>query len=125
MLEAAPLPRRRKALGRRGRPGVGRGACGCWVCGCTAPRELRGCRRCSDACVPASLPPVLGSSEGLSERGSLARIGAVVDVIQSSSSEVGLRLAGLKHIVKILEEEPEAEQQVGKAWGGLEARTVG
>ncbi|XP_075269377.1 cullin-9-like isoform X2 [Opisthocomus hoazin] len=68
---------------------------------------------------------VLGSSEGLSERGSLARIGAVVDVIQSSSSEVGLRLAGLKHIVKILEEEPEAEQQVGKAWGGLEARTVG
>ncbi|XP_075269404.1 cullin-9 isoform X4 [Opisthocomus hoazin] len=68
---------------------------------------------------------VLGSSEGLSERGSLARIGAVVDVIQSSSSEVGLRLAGLKHIVKILEEEPEAEHQVGKAWGGLEARTVG
>uniref|UniRef100_A0A672UNN5 Cullin 9 n=1 Tax=Strigops habroptila TaxID=2489341 RepID=A0A672UNN5_STRHB len=49
----------------------------------------------------------LGSSEGLSERGSLAKIAATVDVIQSSSSELGLRLAGLKHILKILEEEPE------------------
>ena len=93
------------------------GAChpgSCWRCYC-----------CPDACVPASLPPVLGSSEGVSERGSLAKIAAVVDVIQSSSSEVGLRLAGLKHIMKILEEEPESKQQVGKAQGGLGTKSVG
>ncbi|KAM6272206.1 cullin-9-like isoform 2-T2 [Spheniscus humboldti] len=68
---------------------------------------------------------VLGSSEGVSERGSLAEIAAMVDVIQSSSSEVGLRLAGLKHIMKILEEEPEPQEQVGKAQGGLGTRSVG
>ncbi|XP_064302621.1 cullin-9-like isoform X2 [Phalacrocorax carbo] len=68
---------------------------------------------------------VLGSSEGLSERDSLAKIAAVVDVIQSSSSEVGLRLAGLKHIMKILEEEPEPEQQVSRALGRLGTRSVG
>ncbi|KAM9273288.1 cullin-9-like [Cariama cristata] len=67
----------------------------------------------------------LGSSEGGSERSSLAKIAAVVDVIQSSSSEVGLRLAGLKRIMKILEEEPEPEQQVGKAQSGLGTRSVG
>ncbi|XP_074434836.1 cullin-9-like isoform X2 [Larus michahellis] len=66
---------------------------------------------------------VLGSSEGTSERGSLAKIAAMVDVIRSSSTEVGLRLAGLKHIMKILEEEP--EQQVGKAQGRLGTRSVG
>ncbi|XP_075003519.1 cullin-9-like [Calonectris borealis] len=68
---------------------------------------------------------VLGSSEGVSERGWLAKVAAMVDVIQSRSSEVGLRLAGLKHIMKILEEEPEPEQQVGKAQGGLGTRSVG
>ncbi|KAM6405736.1 cullin-9-like isoform 2-T2 [Pluvialis apricaria] len=68
---------------------------------------------------------VLGSSEGVSERGSLAKIAAMVDVIRSRSSEAGLRLAGLKHIVKILEEEPELEQQVGKAQVGLRTRSVG
>ncbi|XP_075352814.1 cullin-9 isoform X3 [Mycteria americana] len=68
---------------------------------------------------------VLVSSKGVSERGSLAKVAATVDMIQSSSSEVGLRLAGLQHIVKILEEEPEPEQQVGKAQGGLGTRSVG
>ncbi|KAM7118617.1 cullin-9-like isoform 3-T3 [Ciconia maguari] len=67
----------------------------------------------------------LVSSKGVSERGSPAKVAAMVDMIQSSSSEVGLRLAGLKHIVKILEEEPEPEQQVGKAQGGLGTRSVG
>ncbi|XP_057269580.1 cullin-9-like isoform X2 [Pezoporus wallicus] len=65
----------------------------------------------------------LGSSEGVSERGSLAKIAAAVDVIQSSSSELGLRLMGLKHIVNILEEEP--EQQGSKAQSGLGTRSVG
>ncbi|XP_059688917.1 cullin-9-like [Gavia stellata] len=68
---------------------------------------------------------VLGSSEGMSKRGSLAKIAAMVDVIQSSSSEVGLRLAWLKHILKTLEEEPEPEQRVGKAQGGLGSGSVG
>ncbi|XP_053917686.1 cullin-9 [Cuculus canorus] len=67
----------------------------------------------------------LGISTGLSERGSLAKIAAVVDVIQSSSSELGLRLAGLKHILKVLEEEPESEQQFGKSQGRLGTRSVG
>ncbi|XP_014818000.1 PREDICTED: cullin-9-like [Calidris pugnax] len=67
----------------------------------------------------------LGSCEGVSEGGSLAKIAAVVDVIRSGSSELGLRLAGLKHIVRILEEEPESEHLVGKAQGRLGSRSVG
>ncbi|XP_074754770.1 cullin-9-like isoform X1 [Athene noctua] len=67
----------------------------------------------------------LGSSEGMSERGSLAKVAAVVDVIQSGSSEVELRFAGLRHIMEILEEEAESEQQVSKGQGGLGTRSVG
>ncbi|XP_074753707.1 cullin-9-like [Athene noctua] len=67
----------------------------------------------------------LGSSEGMSERGSLAKVAAVVDVIQSGSSEVELRFAGLRHILEILEEEAESEQQVSKGQGGLGTRSVG
>uniref|UniRef100_A0A8C5J909 CUL9 protein n=1 Tax=Junco hyemalis TaxID=40217 RepID=A0A8C5J909_JUNHY len=44
-------------------------------------------------------------SKGPSESGSLANVAAVVEVIQSSSSSVGLRLAGLRHILEMLEEE--------------------
>lgn len=68
---------------------------------------------------------MLGSSDEASERGSLAKMAAVVDVIQSSSSELGLCLAGLKHIMKILEEEPEPEPRVSKVQGGLGTRSVG
>ncbi|XP_059696736.1 cullin-9-like isoform X3 [Haemorhous mexicanus] len=67
----------------------------------------------------------LGSSKGLSESGSLAKVSAVVDVIQSSSSAVGLRLAGLKHILEMLEEEPKLEQQAGTAQGGLGIGSAG
>ncbi|XP_050827905.1 cullin-9-like isoform X2 [Serinus canaria] len=67
----------------------------------------------------------LGSSKGLSESGSLAKVAAVVDVIQSSSSAVGLRLAGLKHILEMLEEEPKLEQQAGTAQGGLGMGSAG
>ncbi|XP_039572795.1 cullin-9-like [Passer montanus] len=67
----------------------------------------------------------LGSCEGLSESGSLAKVAAVVEVIQSSSSAVGLRLAGLKHVLKMLEEEPRSEQQVGTAQGGLGIGSAG
>lgn len=77
------------------------------------------------ALTPLSLRPALGSSEGLSESGSLAKVAAVVDVIQSSSSALGLRLAGLRHILEILEDEPKAEQQVGTAQGGLGTGSAG
>ncbi|XP_064915034.1 cullin-9 isoform X10 [Columba livia] len=75
--------------------------------------------------VPEEQIRVLGSSDEASERGSLAKMAAVVDVIQSSSSELGLCLAGLKHIMKILEEEPEPEPRVSKVQGGLGTRSVG
>ncbi|XP_065487069.1 cullin-9-like isoform X2 [Caloenas nicobarica] len=75
--------------------------------------------------VPEEQIRVLGSSDEASERGSLAKMAAVVDVIQSSSSELGLCLAGLKHIMKILEEEPEPELRVGKVQAGLGTRSVG
>ncbi|KAM7060577.1 cullin-9-like isoform 3-T3 [Acridotheres tristis] len=68
---------------------------------------------------------VLGSSKGLSESSSLAKVAAVVDVIQSSSSAMGLRLAGLKHILEILEKEPKLEQQIGTAQGGLGMGSAG
>lgn len=105
-------------------PGAG-GPAGAGSVGVWRPGSCWGCYCCPNARVPVSLPPALGSCEGVNERGSLAKMAAVVDVVQSSSSEVGLRLAGLKHIVKILEEEPEPEQQVGRAQGGLGTRSVG
>ncbi|KAM3674730.1 cullin-9 [Ammospiza maritima maritima] len=67
----------------------------------------------------------LGSSKGPSEGGSLAKVAAVVEVIQSSSSAVGLRLAGLRHILEMLEEEPKSEQQAGTAQGGLGIGSAG
>lgn len=79
----------------------------------------------SAALTPPSLRPVLGSSKGLSESSSLAKVAAVVDVIQSSSSAMGLRLAGLKHILEILEKEPKLEQQIGTAQGGLGMGSAG
>ncbi|XP_066033732.1 cullin-9 isoform X2 [Chamaea fasciata] len=70
----------------------------------------------------------LGGSEGPSEGGSPAGAAAALDVIQSSSSALGPRLAGLRHILKILEEEedePKWEQRVGAAQGGLGAGSAG
>ncbi|KAM6278732.1 cullin-9-like isoform 3-T3 [Porphyrio hochstetteri] len=66
---------------------------------------------------------VLGSSQGLSERGSLATAAAMLDALQSSA--VGLRLAGLRHVLKMLEEEAEPEKQVSQAQGRLGPRSVG
>ncbi|XP_071437749.1 cullin-9-like isoform X2 [Pithys albifrons albifrons] len=68
---------------------------------------------------------VLGSSKGVSESSSLTEITAVVNVIESSSSAMGLRLAGLKQILRILEEEPESKQQVGTAQARLGTRCAG
>lgn len=74
------------------------------------------CQRCPDGSVP---PPALGSSKGLSESGSLAKVAAVMEVIQSSSSAVQQCLAAFRHILEMLEEEPKLEQQAGTAQGGL------
>lgn len=93
---------------------------GVWVCG-----TLGAAGGVTAALTAPSLRPALGSSKGLSESGSLAKVAAVVDVIQSSSSAVGLRLAGLKHILEMLEEEPKLEQQAGTAQGGLGMGSAG
>uniref|UniRef100_A0A8C5JE01 CUL9 protein n=1 Tax=Junco hyemalis TaxID=40217 RepID=A0A8C5JE01_JUNHY len=67
--------------------------------------EREGSGGVTAALTAPSLRPALGSSKGPSESGSLANVAAVVEVIQSSSSSVGLRLAGLRHILEMLEEE--------------------
>ncbi|RMC07795.1 hypothetical protein DUI87_15264 [Hirundo rustica rustica] len=54
---------------------------------------------------------------GLIQQHQGEQVAAVLDVIQSSGSELGLRLAGLGHILRILEE-PKREQQLGTAEGG-------
>lgn len=53
----------------------------------------------------------------------MERIAEVVELIQRSSSEVGLQLAGLRFIIKTLEEEAGRERQVIKP-EGLTIRSV-
>uniref|UniRef100_A0A8C8STZ7 Cullin 9 n=1 Tax=Pelusios castaneus TaxID=367368 RepID=A0A8C8STZ7_9SAUR len=53
----------------------------------------------------------------------LERVVDVVDVIQRSSSELGLQVAGLRFITKTLEEEAGRERQVIKPEGGLSIRS--
>lgn len=109
-------------VGPCGRGVLERGCPWVQVGGLWPPGSRWRCRRCPD---PPSLRAALGSSEGPSEGGSLAKAAAVLDVIQSSSSALGLRLAGLRHILKILEEEPKWEQQAGPAQGGLGSGSAG
>ncbi|XP_053168983.1 cullin-9-like isoform X2 [Hemicordylus capensis] len=56
------------------------------------------------------------------KRSSLEKLADVVDIIQKSSSEVGLQMAGLRFITKILEEEPSQDRQVIKVDGGPTVR---
>lgn len=58
------------------------------------------------------------------KRSSLEKIADIGDIIQKSSSEVGLQMAGLGFITKLLEEEPGHARQVIKADGGLTVRSV-
>ncbi|XP_077670303.1 LOW QUALITY PROTEIN: cullin-9-like [Eretmochelys imbricata] len=60
---------------------------------------------------------VLCSAKGSGKKSSLERIAEVVELIQRSSSEVGLQLAGLRFIIKTLEEEAGRERQVIKPEG--------
>ncbi|KAM8809276.1 LOW QUALITY PROTEIN: cullin-9-like [Eudromia elegans] len=65
---------------------------------------------------------LLGSSKGGMRRGSLAKLVEVTDSMQRSGSEEGLRLAGLQHMLQLLEEEAGIERHVGKAPSGPGAR---
>ncbi|XP_060103905.1 cullin-9-like [Heteronotia binoei] len=56
------------------------------------------------------------------KRSSLEKIADIGDIIQKSSSEVALQMAGLRLITKLLEEEPGQARQVIKADGGLTVR---
>ncbi|XP_040409899.1 cullin-9-like isoform X4 [Cygnus olor] len=60
-----------------------------------------------------------GSCEGASSRGSLEEVAQVAEAIRSSGCEAELRVAGLRHMVRVLQEEPEPERQEGgEARGG-------
>ncbi|XP_016847250.2 cullin-9 isoform X1 [Anolis carolinensis] len=63
-----------------------------------------------------------GTAKMIVKRGSLEKIGDIIDMIQKSGSEVILQMAGLRFITKILEEEPGQERQVIKVEGGPTVR---
>ncbi|XP_068531575.1 cullin-9 isoform X2 [Anas acuta] len=52
-----------------------------------------------------------GSCEGAHGRGSLAEVARVAEAIRSGGCEAELRVAGLQHMVRVLQQEPEPEQQ--------------
>ncbi|XP_039180415.1 cullin-9-like [Crotalus tigris] len=56
------------------------------------------------------------------KRNSLEKLADVVDIIQKSSSEVALQVAGLRFIIKILEDEPGQERQIIKVESGPSIR---
>lgn len=58
------------------------------------------------------------------KRNSLEKLADIVDIIQKSSSEVALQVAGLRFIIKILEDEPGQERQIIKVESGPSIRSV-
>ncbi|XP_074845382.1 cullin-9-like isoform X2 [Carettochelys insculpta] len=65
---------------------------------------------------------VLSSLKDSAKKSSLERVAEVVELIQKSSSEVGLQAAGLQFIIRRLEEEAGRERQLIKPEGGLAVR---
>lgn len=64
------------------------------------------------AALTARPPPAAwGSCEGASGRGSLAEVARVAEAIRGGGCEAELRVAGLQHMVRVLQQEPEPEQQ--------------
>uniref|UniRef100_A0A8C5S4V1 Cullin-9 n=1 Tax=Laticauda laticaudata TaxID=8630 RepID=A0A8C5S4V1_LATLA len=57
------------------------------------------------------------------KRNSLEKLADIVDTIQKSSSEVALQVAGLRFIIKILEDEPGQERQIIKVESGPSIRS--
>ncbi|XP_038032457.2 cullin-9 isoform X4 [Anas platyrhynchos] len=52
-----------------------------------------------------------GSCEGAHGRGSLAEVARVAEAIRSGGCEAELRVAGLQHMVRVLQQEPEPEPE--------------
>ncbi|XP_075782038.1 cullin-9-like isoform X2 [Pelodiscus sinensis] len=65
---------------------------------------------------------VLSSVKGAAKKSSLERVAEAAELVQKSSSEVGLQSAGLRFIIKTLEEEAGRERQVIKPEGGVPIR---
>uniref|UniRef100_A0A8D2L9J3 Cullin 7 n=1 Tax=Varanus komodoensis TaxID=61221 RepID=A0A8D2L9J3_VARKO len=63
-----------------------------------------------------------GNVKFTGKRSSLEKLADVIDIIQKSSSEVTLQMAGLRFITKILEDEPGQERQIIKVDGGPSVR---
>lgn len=104
-LQSRAKVRARRREAARGRRPVGAGAAG----------PSLGAAAGAAGDVPASLPPAAwGGCEG----GCLAEVQRVADAILRGDCEAELRVAGLRHVVKVLEEAPEQEQHGGKAQGG-------
>ncbi|XP_059576337.1 cullin-9 isoform X3 [Alligator mississippiensis] len=65
---------------------------------------------------------VFCTMKGSGKKSSLEKIADALEMIQRSSSEVELQVAGLRFIIKTLEEEPGRERQLIKVEGGLTVR---
>ncbi|XP_067389128.1 cullin-9-like [Emydura macquarii macquarii] len=97
----------------------------------TAPLEKTDSQLFSELLCAEGLPcpevleekvEVLCSAKGSGKKSSLERIADMVEMIQRSSSQVGMQVAGLRLIIKTLEEEVGRERQVIKPEGGLTIR---
>ncbi|XP_067389010.1 cullin-7 isoform X2 [Emydura macquarii macquarii] len=97
----------------------------------TAPPEKSDSQLFSELLCAEGLPcpevleekvEVLCSTKGSGKKSSLERIADMVEMIQRSSSQVGMQVAGLRIIIKTLEEEAGRERQVIKPEGGLTVR---
>lgn len=79
--------------------------------GCQNPRGALGAL--GTAATLTALPPAAawGSCEGAHGRGSLAEVARVAEAIRSGGCEAELRVAGLQHMVRVLQQEPEPEPE--------------
>uniref|UniRef100_A0A8C5S4L7 Cullin-9 n=1 Tax=Laticauda laticaudata TaxID=8630 RepID=A0A8C5S4L7_LATLA len=64
--------------------------------------------------IPDEKAKAFFSGKVSGKRNSLEKLADIVDTIQKSSSEVALQVAGLRFIIKILEDEPGQERQIIK-----------
>ncbi|KAM3854465.1 cullin-9-like [Vipera latastei] len=72
--------------------------------------------------IPDEKAKAFFSGKVSAKRNSLEKLADIVDVIQKSSSEVALQVAGLRFIIKILEDETGQERQIIKVESGPSIR---
>ncbi|XP_070788437.1 cullin-9-like [Pituophis catenifer annectens] len=72
--------------------------------------------------IPDEKAKAFFSGKVSGKRNSLEKLADIVDIIQKSSSEVALQVAGLRFIIKILEDEPGQERQIIKVESGPSIR---